>query len=225
MYQVGKREHKHRKFWKRFGWLVGLLVVAAGIYGLMHLRLEPKQNVHNSPPVSKAYDVSSAKKVHIDKPILTMDLPAGWTEAKLPASPTAPAYEFRSKSQDAQVLDIYIDNPPPLFGINRAIAVSVSGSGLQYESVSENCTSYTDITKRGPTGGIAPAKWQGMDFYCDVANYARAVVGTVSHDGINYLSVTTPTQGVHKIFITYTDNNISPDYSTLYDILNSVQFK
>jgi hypothetical protein len=122
-------------------------------------------------------------------------------------------------------MQIYIDNPPQSFGINKAIAVSASGNGIVYDSVSDNCITYTDVSKRDPATGFATAKWQGIDFYCDIANYARAVVGTVSKDGFNYFNATGPNFGTHKVFITYTDNNISPDYSVLYEILDSLQFK
>ncbi len=225
MYHVDRRVHKHQKLRKRAGWLLGAAVVVLGVYGLLHLRVTPPQDVYNSPPSSKAYQPGSVSNVTITKPELTLELPSGWTEEVVPSSPTAPKYSMRSLSSDAQQLQIYIDNPPQRFGLNKAIAVSGSGDGIVHTSVSDNCTTYTDISKRDPSTGFATAKWQGIDFYCDVANSARAVVGTVSKDGFNYFTATGPTFGIHKVFITYIDNGSSPDYSVLYGILDSVKFR
>ncbi len=225
MYHVDRRIHRHQKLRKRAGWLLGIAVVILSVYGLLHLRVNPPQNIYNSPPSSKAYQPGNVSNITISKPELTFELPSGWTEDVLPPSPTAPKYSMRSPSSAAQQLQIYIDNPPQEFGLNRAIAVSGSGDGIVHASVSDNCTTYTDVSKRDPATGFATAKWQGIDFYCDVANYTRAVVGTVSKDGFNFFNATGPTFGTHKVFITYTDNSASPDYTVLYNILDSLHFK
>ena len=225
MYHVDRRLHKHQKLRKRIVWLLVLLLVGLGMYGMFHLKITPHQNIYNSPPSSSAYQIQTQEKVTIDKPELTLELPRGWTEESIPKTPTSPRYSLRSPSADARLLQIYIDNPPQSFGLNKAIVVSASGTGVIHNTVSDNCTTYTDISKRDPVTGFATAKWQGIDFYCDVANSSRAVVGTVSTDGFNYFNATGPTFGTHKVFITYTDNNISPDYSVFYAILDSLHFK
>ncbi len=225
MYHVDRRIHRHQKLRKRAGWLLVAIFIALAVYGILHLRVTPKQNVYNSPPSSRSYQPGTLAKVTINKPELTLELPSGWTEESIPQSRTSPRYSMHSPPAEARQLQIYIDNPPQSFGLNRAIAVSASGNGIVHDSVSDNCTTFTDVSKRDPVTGFATAKWQGIDFYCDVANYARAVVGTVSKDGFNYFNATGPTFGTHKVFITYTDNNISPDYTVFYDILDSLHFK
>lgn len=225
MYHVDKREHKHRKFWKRTAWFVAIVLFGVTAYLLLNLRISPQQQLRNAAPISKPYDATTAQKVPIDKPELHLELPQGWKEVKLTPTDQAPRYVFASPSSQAQRIEIYIDNPPARLAINRAISVSSEAGSVVHESVSDNCTTYTDASPSNVDGGSAHAKWQGIDFYCDVANYARAVVGTVSKDGINFFNVTGAKTGTHKVFITYTDNSISPDYSTLYEILNSMQFK
>ena len=225
MYYVDRRIHRHQKFRKRAMWAVALLLVFGATYGLVHLRLMPQQDVQSSPPTSKAYKATPDTIVTVNKPELTFELPSGWTEESIAQTVSSPRYSFRSASTDARQLQIYIDNPPRRFGLNRAIVVSPVGDSIVASTVSDNCTTYTDGSKRDESTGFAPAKWQGIDFYCDVANYARAVVGTVSKDGFNYVNVTEPKFGTHKLFITYIDNNISPDYTTLYNIVNSPHFK
>jgi hypothetical protein len=155
-----------------------------------------------------------------------MELPSGWKEVSPGAGSTAPDYSFRSPTEQAQLLDVYLRVLPTNMAINKAIAVSPQGDGLTYDSVSDNCTTFTGVAGSAQrAAGPVVARWQGIDFICDTGNYARAVVGTVSKEGINQVTGTGPATGAHKIFIAYTDNNINPDYSVLYAILGSLHFK
>ncbi len=226
MYRLGKQTDKHRRGRRITIAVFLLLLFAAAVYGLMHLRIAPEQEIRNSSPISKGFKTNTEAKVSIDKPLFKLELPSGWREIAVDKkSPTAPKFSFRSPSEQAQMFDIYIDNPPLNFPVNRAIVVSAQGDGLAYDNVSENCTSFTDSSLKNPQTGNAPAKWQTINFICDMANYVRAVVGTMSTEGINQVTVNGTTTGTHKLFIAYTDNNISPNYSTLYDILGSLHFK
>lgn len=226
MYRLGKQTDKHRRG-RHIAIAIVLLVFSSVIiYGLMNLRIAPQQEIRNANPVSKGYKSNTEAKVVIDKPLFRLELPSGWREiTNNKDSPTAPKFSFRSPSSQAQMLDLYIDYTPVNMAVNRAIAVSAQGDGLAYDNVSENCTTFTDSSLKNPQTGNAPAKWQTTNFICDMANYARAVVGTMSTDGINQVTVTGATAGTRKVFITYTDNNISPNYSTLYEILGSLHFK
>lgn len=107
MYHVGKRAHKHRKLQKRLGWLVAILFFGLLVYWLMHLVIKPTQTIRNSPPVSKPYQITAPQKVKIDKPLVRVELPAGWKERTLPPSPTAPIYSFISPKDNAQLLEFY----------------------------------------------------------------------------------------------------------------------
>lgn len=225
MYHVDKRTHRHRKFRKRVVWFGSIIIVAAVVYGLLNIRITPKQNVRNAPSVSRSFQASSLKKVEVSKPEFNLQFPYGWKEEIIPQSRISPRYSFLSPPDDARQLQIYVDNSTELFGLNKAIVVAASGDGITHDSVSENCTTFTDGSKRNLQTGFAPAKWQGIDFNCDIGNYARAVVGTVSKDGFNYFNATGHTFGAHKVFITYIDNNITPDYSVFYEILDSLHFK
>ncbi len=226
MYRLGKQTDKHRRGRHVTIAVFIILIFAAAVYGLMHLRVAPQQDIRNATPVSKGYTTSSNAKVTIDKPLFRLELPTGWKEISTDkASSTGPRYSFRSTSEMSQMLDMYIDNPPVNMAVNRAIVVSAQGDGLAHDNVSENCTTFTDSSVANPRTGTAPAKWQTTNFICDTGNFARAVVGTMSTDGMNQVTVAGPTVGSHKLFIIYTDNNISPNYSTLYDILGSLHFK
>lgn len=226
MYRLGKQTDKHRRGRRIIIGAVGIVLFGAISYALMNLRIAPEQQIRNASPVSKGYTATQTAKVSIDKPLFKLELPAGWKEIPTDNnSPTAPRHSFRGPERDAQFFDLYIDNPPVNMVVNRAVVVSGQGDGLAYDNVSENCITFTDSSLKNPQTGQAPAKWQTTNFICDMANSARAVVGTMSTDGMNQVTVTGPTVGAHKLFIAYTDNNISPNYSTLYDILGSLHFK
>lgn len=225
MYRLGKQIHKHRRIQRFAIILLLVLFFVALVYWLMHLRIAPTATIRNDTPVSKNYTSSQAAKVSVDKPEFKMELPAGWTERKVISSPTGPRYTFSAASGEPKVLDVYIDNPPTNLAINKAIVVSSQGSGLTHEYVSENCVNFTDPKYKNPQTGFAPARWQEIDFICDMANSNRQVVGTISRDGANQVNTTGVSGATHRFFMTYTDNDITPSYSTLYDILGSMQFK
>lgn len=225
MYRLGKQIHKHRRVQRITIVIVLVLLFVALVYWLMHLRIAPAATIRNDTPVSKNYTSSQAAKVVINKPEFRVDLPGGWVERKVIASPTGPRYTFAAPTGEAKVLDIYIDNPPTNFAINKAIAISSQGNGLTHENVSENCATFTDSKYKNPQTGFAPARWQEIDFICDMASPTRQVVGTISRDGINQLTTTGSSGVKRKIFMTYTDNDITPNYSILYDILSTLLFK
>ncbi len=225
MYRVDRRIHRHKRARRRLLIAIALLVVVGSIYGLVHLRISPKQQVRNSPPVSKAYNAESSKKITVSKQYFTLQLPAGWQEIGVANASVVARYSFRSAAGQARLMDLYIDGQPNNLGLNKAIVVNGSGDGVIHDVVSDNCTTYTDGSKKNPQTGLAPAKWQGIDFSCDMANFARALVGTISKDGLNHFNGTGPVHGTHQYLILYTDNNISPDYTVLYDILSSLRFK
>ncbi|PID30799.1 hypothetical protein CSA80_03470 [Candidatus Saccharibacteria bacterium] len=225
MYQVDRRTHRHHRARRRALKIAAVLLFAGAVFGLSRLQIAPQQEIRNAPSLSKAYASRRAEKIAVEKPLFRMKLLAGWKEVSAPSGPTAPAYRFQSPTDDAQTIEFFIDKIPTNLSFNKALALSTDGSALQYDAVSENCVKYTDASRKGPNDSAIPAKWQGIDFLCDAANTSRAVVGTVSKDGPNFLQVATPTQGTHKLFIVYVDNSIGPDYSTLYEILSSVRFK
>lgn len=225
MYRVDRRIHRHKRT-RRNLIIIGSILVTAGIvYGLFHVRVAPKQQLHNSPSVSTKFASNETKKITISKPLFTMELPATWKETtRGDSSVPLPTYTFVSPDTDKQVLYIYLDNIPEV-ALNRAIIVSSQGYGLAYETVSENCATFTDSATKDLRTGYAPARWQGANFLCDMGNAQRAYVGTISKDQGENITVTGQVSGQHKMFIMYVDNNINPNYSVFYGILGSMHFK
>jgi hypothetical protein len=222
-YQLDKRTRHHRRFWITTG---VLCVVGLGwfiTYRLLHTTTTPSSTIHNAPPVSTIYNSNSTAKVHIDRPLFTVDLPIGWQATAVTANVNVPTYSFISPSAQAQRLDLYIDNVPHNMAVNRAVAVVAKGAGLDHENVSDNCATFTPATNAAT--GVSAGKWQGTDFLCDEGNFERDVVGTASTEGLNTISLTGPTVGSHKIFMAYANNNVNPDFAALYTILESFTLK
>ena len=226
MYRVDRRIHRHKKARRRLIIFLMLVFMAIVSYALLNIRITPKQDVQNAPEVTKGYAAATQAKVHIDKPLFSLDLPAGWKERgpELAVIPEA-QFTFQSPSSPSQLLALYIDTIPSGMPVNYVVTVSAQGDGLAHDTVSGNCTTFTDPAKTNQQTKIAQGRWQNTDFLCDVGSSGRGVVGTQSIEGINQVTVTGPTKGAHKLFIRYTDNNVSPDYSILYGILSSLHFK
>jgi hypothetical protein len=123
---------------------------------------------------------------------------------------------------DGQVIEIYENVIPVNFAVNRELDVTGAVSHITLDGVaSDNCITYT---RNGPTAisqvGVS-AKWQGISFLCDEYNTEQDVIGTSSTDGVNTVILQTSHGVSHKFFFTYTDYNVSPDYSVFYNALNS----
>ncbi len=226
MYRVDRRIHKHKRARRRVLLLVIFIIVVALYYIISHLRISPQQAIRNASPLSNKYTQEVVSKILIDKPLFTLKLPSGWKETIATADIIpAPSFTFQSSDSPSLLLNIYVDKDPSRMAVNKAITISAQGNGIAYDSVSANCTTFTDPSKNDPRTNIAPARWQNTDFLCDMGSADRGVIGTQSSEGINQITVTGKTVGTHKLFIRYTDNHVTPDYTVLYGILGSLEFK
>jgi hypothetical protein len=154
----------------------------------------------------------------------SIGLPQGW---KSPAPPAVPytVYSWQGSGKDAtRRLDLYMDTIPANFAVNRLLPVTQDGDSLSIAGdVSDNCIRFTARTAASAATGAEPAKWNGVNFLCDVGNYERDVVGTGSSIGVNTAVVSGAATGVHKVFFVYTDNSASPDYTIFESIIKSFQ--
>jgi len=226
-YHLDRRTHRYRRARRRVILVaIGMFFIALIVF-LENLRIAPEQNIVNDQTVVKTYNAAATKKIKVDKPLFTLELPDGWTESKPDASMVpAPQYVFISKPVDQQVLRIYIDaNIPSQLGINKAVTVSARTNMLDHDNVSENCINFTEISRKDPRTGLAPAKWQNIDFLCDVANSQRPLVGAISADGMNFVKLTGAAGDEHRLFIVYGDYSVNPGYNTLYEVLSSIRVK
>lgn len=203
-------------------WMITVVVLLAIAGALSAQRfLKPDTHISKAPPpvVNTVIAKNSATK-KFNEGDFTIYLPADWIYTGR-ADDTYHAYTFENTAENkgARTLAIYVDSIPTTLGVNRVLPVEASGNGVAPNTVSDNCANFTGNKVPGPPS--TPAKWAGIDFLCDLANYARNVTGTSSPGAINVVTLTGPKSGQHKLFFTYTDNSAEPNYQIFYDALQS----
>lgn len=227
MYRAGVNPIKRRHRRWAVACLVIILVLSATIW-LKHA-LHTTTTISPAPPAAVHNVSANTSPIQkIDESIFRLELPSDW---KLQSHQVQPEgtniYTWQNTAGNAGVrsMSVYVDSTPSTLGVNHALLVQANGGGLSVQGdVSDNCSGFTSPTN-GMPATASPAKWQGQPFLCDLGNYLRDVVGTVSVDGINKVYLTGQTAGKHALFFTYTDNSINPDYSIFINALQSFQLK
>jgi hypothetical protein len=228
MYKLGKRSHK-----KHWGLLFGIviLLLGGGVYVLMFFHPQATATIQNATAVTKHYDGGSAAKVHFTEGDFSFDLPQSWKLVTHQAV-TYNSWTFQGTAGDDahRIIMIYEDAIPLSQAVNRVLVVDNQNNSLSHSnSVSDNCLNYTSPAQQSAPEAIRTKivtdKWENVNFLCDIGNYLRNVTGTSSVQGINTISLTGKTAGTHKFFFTFTDATISPDYSPLYNMLDSFTLK
>lgn len=224
VYQHQLHAHKpRRRLRKRWLGLAAVALIAGVSYALFSLK--PDTQIKNAEPTTSSVKKDSNLQT-FRRGTFRIDLPAGW-QFTAKQQDIYTIYHFRSAlpgEQGNRLLDVYEDSNLPNFAINRMVPVAATESGgLTAESgqVSDNCSAYTTGATTGRTSVGQLAKWQGIEFLCDMANPQRNVVGTGSKDGLNTVKVSDQGGLQHRYFLTYTENNGKPDYSIFIAAINS----
>lgn len=162
----------------------------------------------------------------IDEPTFLFDLPVDWKKIDQPnAAYKGFAYQSAKKNAENRYLTVYVDNLPLNLPVNKVVAVRSGGSQLTYGQVSENCITFALEGVANKSQLVIPAKHDGVDFLCDNDTNTRNVIGTSAPNTINSVRLEGPQTGPHTYFITYEDNNYTPEYSILYTALDSFTAK
>lgn len=206
--------------------MVTFFVAAVVVSAVVVVRQLTKPNVRikNAPAVTYVVKAPNSQTKQFNQPLFSIALPIDWQSAHAMQTPE-PTYSWRNTTGNAGVrtLEIFVDSTPATFAVNRVLPIESNGASLVLASnVSDNCTGFSN----GPTNtqtGQAVAKWAGVNFLCDEANYQRDVVGTSSTQGVNSVTVSGPKTGKHTYFFVYTDNSAEPDYNIFIRALQSFQ--
>lgn len=226
MYRLGenssKRRHRHMAFFA-----LVLIVGVVTTFAAKHA-LSSSTTLTQAPAITAKVTATTRQTRHIDEPLFSLDLPSNWTLESHGANANSDnVYTWRNSTTKSagRFLSVYVDSIPVRLGVNRALSVkSVNDKVVPVGDVSDNCASFTSLTS-GSNTVATPAKWAGVDFLCDLGNYERDVVGTVSPDGLNQVVLNGGTSGKHALFFTYTDNNIQADYTIFLNALQSFHLK
>ncbi|HET6924222.1 MAG TPA: hypothetical protein VFH39_00125 [Candidatus Saccharimonadales bacterium] len=225
MYRLGERKHSRRKL---YAWLGGFLVLLfAGAIVAVYL-LHADTVISQTPaPVVRRLTYAAPKTTVYEGATFKISLPEGWKTMAVTDMPT-PTYTWHGtgKTDGNRWLDVYVDADLTTLSLNRAVSVAAHGNGVSATSdVSDNCASFIGNAKPAPHQTYVPAKWHDLPFLCETGTYARDVVGTVSADGLNNVTISGPASGKHHYMFTYTDNSASPDYKVFTDALQTFQAK
>ncbi|HEY1835416.1 MAG TPA: hypothetical protein VGG13_01190 [Candidatus Saccharimonadales bacterium] len=223
-YRFGKRQLSHRK---RYAVLLFVLIVliAGGIFAAKHYFTS--DTVISSPPpavVSRVTATYGSTK-RFNEGIFTISLPADWVfvSHQTAASNIYTWHNTAGGDPGVEQLQIYVDTIPANLGVNRVLPVQGNGNRVIPTEVSDNCADFTG--DKVPGLPATPAKWDNINFLCDLANYERDVVGTSSSDGINVVKLTGVTTGRHNLFFAYTDNGSTPDFTIFTNAIQSFRLK
>lgn len=173
-------------------------------------------------------------QVEISKEKFTTDyftvlLPSGWKSMGLqhPRSDST-FYEYQSTAQgyDNRRLQIFVDNFPKNYAVNRLLPIDVVDNKIVTGVMSDDCATFTGAPTPGSTTHITAetwtAKWQGVVFLCAM-NKPENLVGTASEDEGYGVTLINPKGLKHKYFFVYIDQNVRPDYTILSNALKSFE--
>ncbi len=210
--------------------IVLLIVVALAVTGYIIVKnmLKPQTVLKQSNSTQSKISYDDTKIKHYELPDFTIDIPAVWTQVARPAGPyQSYSWQTSDHGTNGQVIEIFEDTIPPNYGFNRALIVSGQGDHLNIEgTASDNCSKYTKKQPTSTSQVSSVAKWQGVDFLCDLGNTSRDVIGTSSTDGLNTVNLTSPSTGAtHKFLFSYTNHSVNPDYTVFYQALKSLRMQ
>lgn len=231
MYRLGR--HSKRKAKKHIWILIlVLLLVPFGAGGYFLFRLSQEGDTKPTTPlaITREYAVEEIddRKV-FDQDGFIIKLPQDWILKGHNSEPyNIYSFQATKKNADQRTLEVYVDRFDAEKAFNRLLPVSVDNSKIMVTgSVSENCVAFTGAQPNSPDPTVEwlPAKWQGVDFRCDMANRVRNVVGVGTAGGKVGVPLTGARTGTHTFFFVYIDHGINPDYQILEDALASVEVK
>lgn len=206
---------------------ISLLIFAAlGAVIYWDLRRSESEVVSGvSVSVPQEEDLLDVQRKKIDEPYFSFELPPDWKEVNRHSSEHENFIEWQAskKNADNRWLKLYVDLIPPDIAVNRLLPIDVSENRLSYRQISDNCKNFTRAEE--DSNVPKPSRWHEVDFICDLPAYVQNKVGTGTEGSLNSIKITGPKKGTHRYFFLYTDHNIQPDYSILYDVIESFEAK
>lgn len=206
---------------------VTLLLVGGGAYAYWFFKNDTKGELRNNPgrQITSTIAATPEGTVHFTEPTFTFELPIDWK--KTGELTTGPYHEYTfqasKKNADNRWLYVYVDSLPTDMAVNKVVRVEANGDKLTHGEVSNNCTEFT--TQSSPRQLKVPARWDGIDFLCDYDSKTRNVVGTSAPGSMNKVVLQNVGFTKRAFFFVYEDNNYNPDYSILYNMLDSFTAK
>jgi hypothetical protein len=229
-YRYGHRPGRRRRTRVLIVMAVSLLIlgIIRGIIGYDLYKHRAKSVTGINQTIIQSFD-ENANKLIIDEPTYTMELPSDWKQIDKQTANAEHSITWRATkaNQDNRYLKLYVDSIPSK-SVNKLLPLTSQGARISFGDLSDNCATFTKTnaqdTDRTQAGEVS-AKWEKIDFICDLPRPTDNEVGTGSLEGLNTITVSGSKAGAHKYFFVYTDRNIQPDYSIFYNALTSFKAK
>jgi hypothetical protein len=211
--------------------LISFAIIALLIAGLFAISrwLKNSTKPQSGPTITVGSVTSSdstSSYTTVNEPYYTFQLPNDWKEISSVSNINLNSITWQSFQPDEQgrYLTIYTDPIPATYAVNLELPVISFGSTLKYGNLSENCINFTNT---GTPRSVVPvlAKWDNVNFYCNVPNYVDDQVGTGTTNSINSVSLTGKDSGTHNYFFLYIDRTADPEYNIFFTILDSFKAK
>ncbi len=224
MYRAGQRLTVKRHillFAGLFFILCAVVVVAVWFF-------QGEDAIVNTKPVTRTVVSAEQRTIEFKEKLFRFSLPDDWVMQS--KDPYLYKLQATKKNASNRFLSIYVDTDlPAKMAVDRLLPVHYVNKTIVPGTISDDCQSFTggsvSSAQEAQKLPDTPAKWEGVNFMCDLSHYNRNHVGIGSSDGINMVYLT-GTDGVrHKIFFLYTDHNITPDYTILYEMLKSFRMQ
>ncbi len=199
-----------------------LAIIGGGAYAYLLFLQDTEVTIENKDVGSvKTVEALTPNNTRFTEAAFTFDMPGDWKKTgELTTGPFHKfSYQSTMKNAENRYLDIYLDKIPLDMAVNKVVAVRGEGTKLSHGSVSSNCAEFTMKTSAKML--VAPAKWDGVDFMCDMDVTTRNVVGTSSPGNINKVELTNVGFTKRQFFFVYTDHNFNPEYTIFYEVLDS----
>lgn len=227
MYRIGKHSNVRlrKAIWSGIVViLVGL--IGFGVYTAYKAFTAPQQQATLPAAVVHEFAPPAAAERTFTEDYFTMKLPEDWqmNSHSTESMYNKYTYQATAKNKDNRWLEVYVDRVPDNQSFNRILPVFLNENRIVVaSSVSDNCTEFTGdkVARPAATVETLPAKWQGVAFNCDIANYIRNVVGIGSPENGHNLPLTGASGNKHIYYFVYIDHNINPDYQILERALMS----
>jgi hypothetical protein len=206
--------------------VITLALIGGGAYAYLSFKRDTQAVMKNNPgkAITSTIAASDTPNAHFDETSFAFDLPGDWKRLQPDLNGLYKKYSYQAgqKNADNRWLDVYADGLPLEMPVNKAVAVRSEGSHLSHGMVSDNCSEFTPQST--PKKLKVTAKWDGVDFLCDMDAVTRNVVGTSAPGSVNKVELTNAGTK-HTFFFVYTDNNYNPEYGIFYRMLDSFTVK
>ncbi len=207
------------------------LLAAAGTFIYADISRNTSTVVEGERRVISQVLSDSIQQYVVDEALFTFELPGDWEEFERRSTDSQNSITWQevTEGQAGRVLTLYIDAIPAEVPVNRLLPVTAQGPRLTFGTVSDPCYTFTGEGTANVREAVnlrpAPAKWQGVDFLCNLTNPVTNIVATGS------IGVPTGTDIVglngesHRYLFVYNDQNIQPKYSILINAIRSFTAK